>query len=110
MVRTLFVSLLFLSVTAFATWGNWLPGINLNWGSWGGNQYPQKTWAWEGQYCSYYPGYGPQCAPGLYCANRGFNNMGFGVCYAYRDGWDNGGGWNGGGHPGNHHEGCGCHH
>ncbi len=55
---------------------------------------PQQYMAFEGQSCSYYPGYGPQCAPGLLCVNPGFN-VGFGVCRAQT--WGNNGGWNNGG-------------
>lgn len=70
---------------------------------------PPMTLAGLGQTCSYYPGYGPQCAPGLVCANPGFN-VGFGVCVVPNNGgnWGNwhggwghwGGGWHRGGHGG----------
>ena len=56
---------------------------------------PPMTMAGLGQTCSYYPGYGAQCAYGLVCVNPGFN-VGFGVCAMA----NNGGGWGNGGHGG----------
>lgn len=108
MVRLLSVSLFLLSLSASATWGISLPGINIGWGNHGGWNRPQQVWAYQGQSCSYYQGYGPQCVPGLVCMNAGFN-VGFGVCQQ-PGGWNNGGynngGWNYGGHHGGGHGGC----